>query len=391
MLFSEQEKNKYLPQSTIWLMAVGAGLVVASNYYNQPLLGMISREFEESEAATSKVAMFTQIGYALGLLFIIPLGDMLKRKRLIVSGLIFALISLVIFAFSRSLTIMITASLFIGISTVVTQMFVAISAQFSAPEAKDKNIGLVQAGLLIGVLSSRVFSGMIGEYLGWRTVFFIAAGFILILIFLLIKKLPPIEPTFRGSYSQLMYSIFKYAKLLPGLRLASLRGALGFGAFSIFWTTLTFHLEQPPFFRGSDVAGLLGLAGIFGALASSLVAYIKMSKNNIITIACCLMIAAWGMFYVSGDTYAGLIIGIILLDLGLQAMHVSNLSFVYSAYPEATNRLNTFYMTSYFIGGSAGTLCGGKAWELYGWDGVVITGATFIILCLIVHLLNNRK
>lgn len=375
-------------------MTIGAGLVVANNYYNQPLLGMIAKEFDASEAATSKVAMFTQVGYAAGLLLIIPLGDMFKRKRIILIDFIFILASLLIFAFSQSLTVMIIASFFVGLTSVVPQIFVPIAAQLSPPEEKGRNVGIVMSGLLVGILASRVFSGIVGEYLGWRNVFLIAAGMMVILGILIAWLLPNMQATFNGTYGQLMRSIVRYTKDLPGLRLASLRGALGFGSFSIFWTTLTFRLEQAPFFQGSDVAGSLGLVGIAGALAASYVGYIsgKMNKNLLISIACSLMILSWAIFGIGGSSYLGLIIGIIILDMGLQAMHVTNQTIVFSSHPEASNRLNTVYMVSYFVGGSLGTLIGGRAWGAYGWNGVVVAGAIFVILCLVVHLiLCNRE
>ncbi|MDR2913663.1 MAG: MFS transporter [Tannerella sp.] len=389
----EMKDNQTLSKSTLWLMAIGAGLVVANNYYNQPLLGMIAKEFDVSEAVASKVAMFTQIGYAVGLLFIIPLGDMFKRKRIILIDFFFIVISLLLFALSPSVTIMIIASFFIGLTSVVPQIFVPIAAQLSEPKAKGRNVGIVMSGLLIGILASRVFSGILGEYLGWRAVFFIAAGMMVILALFIVWLLPEMRPTFEGTYTRLMISIVRYVKVLPSLRLASLRGALGFASFSVFWTTLTFRLEQAPFFRGSDVAGSLGLAGIAGALAASYAGFIagRVSKNILILIACILMLLAWLIFGLGGDTYMGLIIGIIILDLGLQAMHVTNQTIVFSTYPEASNRLNTVYMVSYFIGGSLGTFIGGLVWKDYGWNGVVCIGALFIVLCLIIHLLLSGR
>jgi predicted MFS family arabinose efflux permease len=393
MVLSNNENKQYLAKSTLWLMAVGAGLVVANNYYNQPLLGMIAKEFGESEAAVSRVAMFTQIGYAAGLLLIIPLGDMFKRKKIVLTDFIFIILSLLIFAFSKSLSVMIAASFFIGLTSVVPQIFVPIAAQLSAPEEKGRNVGIVMSGLLIGILASRVFSGLLGEYLGWREVFYIAAGMMVVLGVLIAWLLPDMQPTFKGTYSQLMGSIFRYTKEIPTLRLASLRGALGFGSFSIFWTTLTFRLEQAPFFQGSDVAGSLGLVGIVGALAASVTGSVsgKVNKNKIILIACLLMLLSWGIFGFSGNTYIGLIAGIILLDMGLQGMHVTNQTIVFSTHPEASNRLNTVYMVSYFIGGSVGTFLGGIAWQYYGWNGVVGVGGLLVLLCLSVHmLLCNR-
>ncbi|MFR0678033.1 MFS transporter [Dysgonomonas mossii] len=389
----EKENELFLSKSILWLMAIGAGLVVANNYYNQPLLGVIAKELGESESATSKVAMFTQMGYAAGLLLIIPLGDMFRRKKIILIDFFFIILSLVVFSLSKSLIVMLAASFCIGLTSVVPQIFVPIAAQLSRPEEKGRNVGIVMSGLLIGILGSRVFSGVVGEYLGWRNVFFIAAGLMIILAVLIAWMLPNMQPTFKGTYGQLMGSVIRYARSIPSLQLASLRGALGFASFSAFWTTLTFRLQEAPYFQGSDVAGSLGLFGIAGALAATLVGQAsgKVNKNKLIAIATFLMIVSWGVFGMGDSTYIGIIVGIILLDMGLQAMHVTNQTIVLSSHPEAANRLNTVYMVSYFIGGSIGTFVGGKAWGAYGWNGVVFTGAFFVSLCLVVHLIISRK
>lgn len=388
------EDKQYLSKSTLWLMTIGAGLVVANNYYCQPLLGMISREIGAGEAATSRISMITQIGYAMGLLLIIPLGDMFNRKRIILIDFAFIILSLLAFSFGKSLEVLLITSFLIGLTSVVPQIFVPIAAQLSKPKDKSKNVGMVMSGLLIGILASRVFSGIVGELLGWREVYHIAAGIMLILGIAIAKQLPHVQPTFGGTYKELMSSILYYIKTIPSLRLAAARGAFALGSFSVFWTILTFRLEQPPFIQGSDVAGMLSLFGIAGALCASLIGYIpsNISKRTIIMIAASLMVISWLIFGLWGATYTGLIIGIILLDMGLQSVHVSNQTIVFSSHPEASNRLNTVYMVSYFTGGSLGTFVGGKAWELYGWIGAVSVGFLFALACLIVHLtLSGRK
>ncbi len=385
--------TSYLSKKTLWLMTIGAGLVVANNYYNQPLLGMISRELGESEEAVSRISMFTQIGYALGLLLIVPLGDMFKRKKIILGSFACNIFVLLLFGRSDSLFLMLISSLLIGLTSVVPQMFVPIAAQLSDPKDKDKNVGLVMSGLLIGILGSRLISGWVGEIWGWREMYYIAAGIIFILGVLIMFLLPDIKPTFSGKYVQLMRSILHYARTIPSLQLAAIRGALGLASFSVFWTTLTFHVEQPPFYGGSDLAGSLSVFGIAGALSASLVGKLsgKVNKAHLISVALLLMIISWIIFGFAGFSYAGLIFGIILLDMGLQSMHVSNQTIVFSTNPDASNRLNAVYMTSYFIGGSFGTYIGGIAWANYGWSGVVVSGLAFVIICIIVHLLLGKR
>lgn len=382
-----------LTKSTLWLMTIGAGLVVANNYYNQPLLAEIARELKVSESLANNVAMITQIGYALGLFLLVPLGDMIKKRKIILIDFIFIIASLLTFAFSKNIQVMLVASLFIGVSSVVPQMFVPLAAQLSDPAEKSKNVGMVMTGLLIGILGSRIFSGIVGDFLGWKSVYFIASGIMIFLWVLIYFKLPDINPTFKGTYSDLIKSLFHYIKTTPSLRLASIRGGLSLGSFLAFWTTLTFHLERPPFFAGSDVAGSLGIVAIGGALSAAIVGrYIdKMNKNIFITCASLLMLISWAIFGIWGFTYVGLIIGIFLLDIGLQSIHVTNQTIVFANNPNATNRLNTVYMTSYFIGGSFGTFVGGKAWAYAGWDGVVVAGSVFVIVMLLIHLIFSKK
>lgn len=389
MALQQKDNQLYLPKSVLWLMTIGAGLVVANNYYNQPLLGMIAHELGRSEATTSKIAMFTQMGYAAGLFLIIPLGDMFRRKKIILIDFVFIIASLLLFTFARSLEVMIVASFLIGLTSVVPQIFIPIAAQLSRPEKKDKNVAMIMSGLLVGILASRVFSGILGEYLGWREVFLIASGIMVLMAISVAYLLPNVESTFKGTYLQLMKSIVGYVKELPSLRLAALRGGLAFGAFSVFWTVLAFRLEKAPYYAGSDIAGLLGIIGIVGAMGASLGGYLsdKMKRNTIIVLSSGTMIVSWAVFGFFDYTYFGLIIGIILLDLGLACLNVTNQFIVYSSYPEAANRLNTVYMVSYFVGGSLGTFLSGLAWTAYGWTGVVFVGMSLAVLCLVSHLL----
>lgn len=270
-------------------------------------------------------------------------------------------------------------------------MFVPIAAQLSKPHERGKNVGIVMSGLLIGILASRVISGLIGEYWGWREMYYLAAGIIFLMGILIFWLLPELEPTFKGSYEKLMKSLLYYFGTMPLLRLTALRGALAFGAFLAFWTTLTFHLEREPFYAGSNIVGLLGLVGIGGALTASVTGRFadKTSKNKLISFGLILMLMAWGCFGIWGLTYTGLIVGIFLIDVGLQSVHVTSQTIIFSLNPAATNRFNTIYMTSYFIGGSLGTFLGGKAWVAFGWLGVVGIGSGLVLITLLIHTIST--
>ncbi|WP_304035605.1 MFS transporter [Mesonia mobilis] len=381
-----------LSNSLLYVMAVGAGLVVANNYYNQPLLNLMAKSFQVSEAAVSNIPLFTQLGYAFGLLFIIPLGDKFNRKKLILFDFIAIISSLLIAAISPSLLVLTIASFCIGFSSVVPQLFVPMAAQLAKPNDKGRAIGIVMSGLLIGILGSRSISGYVGEYLGWRSMYFIASGIMLLYALVLVFKLPSLTSDFKGSYAKLMQSLWKYFKAEPSVRLAALRGGLGFAGFSAFWTTLVFLMEDN-FNYGSGIAGMFGVLGIGGALAATWAGKLsdKMNKNRLITIATLVMVLAWGVFEFSGNSIIGLVIGVIFIDMGLQSLHITNQNIIFSKNPEARNRINTIYMVGYFIGGALGTTTGAYAWQWFQWSGVASLGLIYTILILLVHLIFKQK
>lgn len=386
-------KQPKLTKGVLWLMTVSSCLVVANNYYNQPLLGDIAKEFGVSEAIANRVATATLFGYASGLFLLVPLGDMFQKKRLIIGDFILIILSLLAFTFSPNIIVMAVSGFFIGLSSVVPQMFVPLVAQLSDPKERSRNVGIVMSGLLVGILGSRVFSGLVGNSIGWRSVFYIAAAMMALLWLLIIFYLPDIKPTFFGTYKGLMKSIVVLIKKRTDLRIAALRGALSLASFQAFWTTLTFYLERPPFTAGSNVAGLLGIVGIGGAISASYVGRIadRTDKNIIITVSTILMIAAWVLFGFTAIGYIGLIVGIFILDVGLQSIHVTNQSIIFSRDEDATNRLNTVYMTCYFIGGSIGAYIGGVAWGYFGWLGTVFSGIIFVVLLLLIHLISSKR
>lgn len=374
-------------------MTIATAVVVANLYYNQPLLADIAHSFNVSQAEAGSISMLTQIGYASGMLFIIPLGDMLKRKRLIMVDFILIVISLLLAAISPSIHFMMIASFLIGASSVIPQLLLPMAAHLANPQERGKTVGFVMSGLLIGVLLSRTVSGYIGAALGWRSMYFIAAAMMVLLWILLYFLLPEIEPTYKGRYKQLMYSIIHLIKEEPQLRIASARGALCYGCFGAFWTTLVFLLKEPQFNAGSKVAGAFGLVGAFGALAASLSGRLsdKGGGFKLIAYSIVILIISYVVFGLSSHSIAGLVVGVILMDMGVQATHISNQTLVFSLRPEARNRLNTVYMVSYFIGGATGTFLASQAWNIYKWNGVVAIGLILSVLALIVHLVSKQK
>ncbi|MEJ5053251.1 MFS transporter [Sphingobacterium sp. MYb382] len=382
-----------LSRNMLLLMSLLSGLIVANNYYNQPLLALIAEDFNVKEAAVSKISVLTQLGYACGLLFIIPLGDKVMRKKLMLIDLLFVIAALLLMAYATQIWLLFIASFLIGVTSVIPQLFIPIAAELSTPQKKAANIGLVMSGLLLGILLSRFVGGVIGEYLGWRAVFMLAAGAMVLSWLLIYKLIPNLQPNFFGSYGSLMKSVWQLAKTQPKLRLAAFRGAMGFGAMSALFTTLVFHLEGAPFFAGAAIVGSFGLIGAVGALAAAFVGRLnkRFSMYHLILLCLSILLSSWLFIYFGGNTYIGLIIGVILIDLGLQSSHIMNQADYFSIPTKATSRLNTVYMVSYFIGGSLGTYLAAQAWQYGGWPAVCIVGSMFSILALVAHLIFSNK
>ncbi|WP_205589802.1 MFS transporter [Mucilaginibacter celer] len=388
-----QKQHPHLTTLTLWIMTIATGLVVANIYYNQPLLADMAHTFGVSDKKAQQISLFTQIGYATGLLFIIPLADMLKRKRLILIDLVLVIIALVASAMAQSIILMMIAGFLVGVSSVIPQLLIPMAAHLARPHERGKKIGFVMSGLLIGILLSRTLSGFIGEHFGWRSMYYIAAGLMVLIWLMIFLFLPEVEPDYKGNYAKLMKSLIQLIKTQPKLRLAAFRGGLCFAGFSAFWTTLVFLLKQPQFNEGSAAAGMFGLVGAFGAVAAGLMGRLsdKMNAYKLSGYTLGLILISFIVFYFSSHSMAGLIIGVILLDMGVQATHISNQSIIFALIPEARNRINTVYMVSYFIGGALGTFFASQVWKTYQWSGVCVIGIILSVIVLAVHMLNYKK
>ncbi|MDB5136534.1 MAG: transporter [Mucilaginibacter sp.] len=389
---SVKQVHPELTWSTLWVMTIATGLVVANLYYNQPLLGDMAKSYHVSNSKVGQVAMLTQLGYATGMLFIAPLADMLRRKRLIMICLTLVILSLMLTAIAPNINLLIFFSFLVGVFSLIPQLLVPMAAHLAKPHERGKKIGFVMSGLLVGILLSRVISGLIGRYLGWHDMFYIAAGLMVIIWILLFFLLPEMEPEYTGSYRSLMRSLISLIKKEPAIRVASLKGALCFACFMAFWTTLVFLLRDN-FNMGSDAAGWFGLVGVIGALAAGLMGRLsdKMDAYKMATFTLLLIIVSFIIFIFSGHSIIGLIIGVIVLDMGVQATHISNQSIIYALHPEARNRINTIYMVAYFIGGGMGTWLASQAWGYYKWAGVCWVGISLSVIATIVHLVNQKN
>lgn len=378
----------------MWIMAVACGLSVANLYYVQPILADIGRTFHISVNQVGVITTIAQIGFALGLLLIVPLGDIYNKRALIVGMLVAVSIALVAFAVAPTFPFLIAASLALGLTTVIPQMIVPFAAILANAHERGRVVGTVMSGLLIGVLLARTVSGFISAQLGWRAVYWIAAGMMILLAIVLRLTLP--QDRSHGKtlkYGQLLASLVDLARSEPLLREVGLFGAMAFGAFSVFWVTLAFFLEKPPYHYGSEVAGLFGLVGVAGALAASVIGKLadRMESRKLTGITLLISLSSFIAMWLLGHWLWGLAIGVILLDLGVQGAHVSNQTRIYRLDERIRNRANTVYMVPYFIGGSLGSFLGTYSWSIAGWTGVCVAGVLLIIVALGAYVLNGRS
>ncbi len=368
------------PPIPVGVLAFAGGAAVANLYYSQPLLPAIGRSFGVSGGRMGLVATVTQVGYAIGLLVFVPLGDAVERRRLIVSLTVAVAVALACAALAPNAGLLAAASLAIGITTVVPQLIIPFAAGLAGPTRRGMVVGRIMAGVLIGILGARVLAGVVGELLGWRAMFGIASGMMLVLAAVLGRLLPHAPPAAALPYRELMRSLLPLARAEPVLRDAALLGALVFVGFSALWTTLAFRLELAPLHYGSTVAGLFGLVGIVGASAAPLVGKLADRRPPRFTVGVGLVVLAvsYLLFWVAGGTIVGLIVGVIVVDAGMQVVNVSNQARIYGLRPEAHSRLNTVYMVSYFAGGAVGSALGVWAWGVARWSGVcaLTLGAT---------------
>jgi len=360
----------------IALMAFSVGAIVANIYFIQPLLASIAATFRISVPQVGAVAMLTQLGAALGMFLFVPLGDTHERRRLIVSLVITESVFLTLMATARSYLWLAAASLGIGIAASTVHLIVPFAAQLASPARRGVAVGSVLSGLLFGILLARTFSGLLGAAFGWRSIYFIAAGLMLVMALLIRAGLPRSKPTLTLSWPRLIHSSVVLVRTEPVLREAALLSAILFCAFSAFWTTLVFFLETPPYHYGSAVAGLFGLVGAAGAICAPFVGRLadRYGARRNVLFALLITLLSFVVLYLFGRHFAGLIAGVILLDVGVQSGHVSNQTRIYALNPEARSRLNMVYMICYFTAGAIGSYAGSLLWRRFGWPGVCALG-----------------
>ena len=372
-------------------MAIACGVSVANAYYNQPLLGTFATDFHAPDWAAGLTTTAAQVGYGAGIFFFLPLGDLVERRGLTVT-LVFACAGcLVAMAAAPALPWLIAAQLLVGISCISPQILIPLGVEMTPPEQRGQLVGALMSGLLAGVLLARTVAGFVADHFGWRALFLGAAAAMVVLGFCLRRSLPHRPASLRVPYLQLMGSLLELLRTQPILRRASWVSALSFGAFTAFWATLSFLLEKR-FGQGASAAGLFGVVGLAGAGGAPLAGRLTDRRGSDYTIVLALACVALAFVVMDGwVTIPGLVIGVFLMDLGVQSIQVSAQASVISLLPEARSRLNTLYMVTRFGGGAAGSALGVVVWSWAGWNGVCLLCLGLSLAALAIHVRRGRS
>ncbi|WP_283147499.1 MFS transporter [Silvimonas soli] len=366
-----------LSPALVWLMSFSTGLVVASNYYAQPLLHTLAATFDLTPASAGIIITVAQLSYAVGLLLLVPLGDLLERRAMIVGMTILCAGGLLVSANSANLSLLLIGTSLAALFSVVSQVLVPLGATLAAPEQRGKVVGTLMSGLLLGILLARTVAGALSSLGDWRTVYWVAAGVMLVTAAALWRMLPHHHETAGLPYHKLLASVFTLFVHEPVLRVRALLGAFSFAIFSVLWTSMAFLLASEPYHYSDATIGLFGLVGAAGALAANAAGRLadRGKMHHTTWAGLILLLLSWIPIAFARESIVALLIGILVLDLAVQGVHVTNQNVIYRLRPDARNRVTAGYMTSYFIGGSLGSLLSAAAYSHMGWNGVSLVGA----------------
>jgi predicted MFS family arabinose efflux permease len=365
-------RKTYISPGRVRLYSICGGIVVANLYYNQPLLSLIATSFGVRQASAGIIPALTQAGYATGLFFLVPLSDYVNPRRLLTTIVFVVAAALVAGAMSPSIFALQAASFVIGVFSIVPQILLPLAAAMSDPSRRGRTIGTMMAGLLTGILLSRTLSGFVGRWFGWRTMYAAGAAMMVVAAVFIATVIPSRSSTRTFHYGEVLRSLFHIARSEPVLREVSFIGAMAFGAFSAFWSTLAFLLAEPPWRMSSDVVGLFGAVGVVGVMTAPIIGRMsdRRSPRRTSAIGLGILLLSFFIFLAGQHSLAAIVAGVILLDLGLQTSLVSNQARMYAISTDLAGRLNTIFMTSCFLGGALGSALASFAWMHARWNGV---------------------
>jgi predicted MFS family arabinose efflux permease len=388
---SSPRKSAGIGRRLVLLLAVACGASVANLYYAQPLLHTLAVSFGVSKGTAGLLVTFSQIGYVLGLALLVPLGDLLERRGLITTTLLFTAAGQAAAADAPGFGVFAACIVVVGVTACMAQVIVPMSSTLAAEHERGSVVGTVMSGLLIGILLARTVSGVIAGAFGWRTVFVVAAVGMLLLAATLRRFLPRVPSLEQMRYRSLLASVLRLVMEEPVLRQRMVLGGLAFGCFSVLWTSLAFLLSGPPFHFGNTTIGLFGLAGVAGAAVAPVAGRLADRGHGRIaaTGALASLLGSWGLLALGRDQVPLLLAGIVVLDLGTQGIHISNQSTIYAVRPEARSRLTTAYMVAYFLGGAVFSAITSVIYSSGGWSSVCLLGAATAGLALLVWLISD--
>lgn len=373
-----------LSRSLVFVMSMATGMIVANLYYLQPLLVEVRSDFHVGTIATSALLTLAQVGYALSLAFVVPLGDLFARRRLIVTIFLIAALAMAVGSLLHDFVPFALLSLVIGITSVGGQVLIPLAADLASDDERGRVVAKLMSGLLLGILLSRTFSGVTAEEIGWRGVYLVAATMLALAAFALWRTLPFEAPRAHVPYRRLLADSIRLMVDERELRRRAWLGAITFSSFSVLWSTLAFHLSTRPFHYSNVVIGLFGLLGVGGVLAANAAGHLadRQHHREASVIAALLMASSFVLLWFGRDDVWTLAVAIFALDAGAQGMHITNQTIIYRLAPEKRSRINSAYMVSCFSGASVGSLGAGLAYAHLGWAGTCTLGALIGVLVL---------
>lgn len=385
-------QQQYLSTPVLLLMAIACGLCAGGNYFNQPLLHSISLDLGISETKAALTVTVAQVSYALGLLFIVPLGDKLDRRQLSVGLMVLAAIGQFISSFAHNSGMLFTGVGMAGLFSVAAQVLVPMAAILSAPSRSGRAVGMVMSGLLTGILLARSVAGLLSGIGGWSTVYVVSGVIMLVIASTLWFKLPASRNPHAAGYLSILASLFTLLREQPRLRTRALMGGLAFASVSALFSTMALLLAGPAHGLSDVAIGLVGLAGVMGAMMASLAGRLadRGLGDTVSTVSVILLVISWGLLWLGIDNLWWFLAGMLIIDLALQGVHINNQTIIFALLPQARSRLNAVYMTSYFIGGASGSTLGTVAWTQGGWTGTCVLGAILAVMTGVATIADRR-